>query len=238
MCADELEKRSFPLQHLTDFLHGLIVHFGYPGVFFVMVLGNMGMPAATEVVVPTAGALAEAGHFGPSGLVPAWIIVAIAATLGEIVGGSILYAVGYYGGLPFVRRYGKYVMFREKELERVHAFYARHGKLTVFWCRFIPFVRGVAAFPAGLSRMQKRFFVTYTAIGSAIFCFGLAYLGDIAGKNLDGIIAYVHDFALMIVLILVVLLAAGYLWWRAKGRQPQKDIAAPLPTVKPNKSRL
>ena len=192
-----------------------------------MALGNMGMPAGTEVIVPTAGALAEQGHFGAAGLIPAWILVAITATLGEIAGGSVLYAVGYYGGLPFVRRYGKYVMFRQHELDRVHAFYERHGKLTVFWCRFIPFVRGVAALPAGLSRMQKRFFITYTAIGSTIFCFGLAYLGEVAGKNIDGIIAYVHDFARIIIAVLALLCIGGYVWWRiAKARNPQKDIVA------------
>jgi membrane protein DedA with SNARE-associated domain len=190
-----------------------------------MLLGNMGMPAGTEVVVPTAGALAEQGHFGSSAVVPAWLLVAVTATLGEIVGGSILYAVGYYGGLPFVRRYGKYVMFREHELERVHAFYERHGRLTVFWCRFIPFVRGVAAFPAGLSRMQKRFFVTYTALGSAIFCFGLAYLGSVAGKNIDTIVSYVHDFALIIVAVVALLVVAGFIWWRTvKARNPRNDI--------------
>jgi membrane protein DedA with SNARE-associated domain len=208
-------------------LHDLVVHFGYSGLFVVMALGNMGMPAGTEVIVPTAGALAAQHHFGSAGFIPAWIVVAIVATLGEIVGGSILYAVGYYGGLPFVRRYGKYVMFREHELNRVHAFYERHGKLTVFWCRFLPFVRGVAAFPAGLSRMQKRFFVTYTALGSAIFCFGLAYLGDVAGKNIDGIVAYVHDFALIIVGVIALLILGGFVWWRiAKSRDPQNDIAA------------
>jgi membrane protein DedA with SNARE-associated domain len=208
-------------------LHELIVHFGYPGLFVVMALGNMGMPAGTEIVVPTAGALAGQGHFGTGGVVPAWLLVAITATLGEIAGGSILYAVGYYGGLPFVRRYGKYIMFREHELERVHAFYERYGKLTVFWCRFLPFVRGVSAFPAGLSRMQKRFFITYTAIGSTIFCVGLAYLGEVAGKNIDGILAYVHDFALIIVGVIVLLLIGGLVWWRtAKARGTRTDIVA------------
>jgi membrane protein DedA with SNARE-associated domain len=192
-----------------------------------MALGNIGMPAGTEIIVPTAGGLAAQGHFGTGGLIPPWILVALTATLGEIVGGSVLYAVGFYGGLPFVQRYGKYVMFRERELDRVHTFYERHGKLTVFWCRFIPFVRGVAAFPAGLSRMQKRFFITYTAIGSAIFCFGLAYLGDVAGKNIDGILAYVHDFALLIVAAVLVLVVGGIVWWRvAKARNPRKDIVA------------
>ena len=200
-----------------------------------MALGNMGLPAGTEVVVPTAGALAEQGHFGSGGVIPAWVLVAIIATLGEVVGGSILYAVGYYGGLPFVRRYGKYVMFREHELERVHAFYDRYGKLTVFWCRFLPFVRGVAAFPAGLSRMQKRFFVTYTAIGSAIFCFGLAYLGNFAGKNIDGIVAYVHSFALLIVGAIIAVAAAAFVWWRiAKRRAPASDTPPSQASVQPS----
>lgn len=198
-----------------------------------MALGNMGMPAGTEVVVPTAGALAEQGHFGTIGVIPAWLLVAIVATVGEIVGGSILYAVGFYGGLPFVRRYGKYIMFRERELERVHAFYDRYGNLTVFWCRFIPFVRGVAAFPAGLSRMKKRYFITYTAIGSTIFCFGLSYLGEVAGANIDGIVAYVHDFALVIVGGLVLLAIAGFVWWRiVKGRNARKEIASSRQPIK------
>lgn len=192
-----------------------------------MFLGNMGMPAGTEVVVPTAGALAAQGHFTALGPIPGWVLVAIVATVAEVAGGCALYAVGYYGGLPFVRRYGKYIMFREHELERVHAFYERYGKLTVFWCRFIPFVRGVAALPAGLSRMQKRYFLTYTAFGSAIFCFGLAYLGEYAGKRVDSIVGYVHEFGLLIAGITLVVLAAAFAWWRTvKIRRARKNVTA------------
>jgi alkaline phosphatase len=111
-------------------------------------------------------------------------------------------------------------MFRESELDRVHAFYERYGRLTVFWCRFIPFIRGVAAFPAGISRMPKRYFLVYTALGSGIFCFGLAGLGEFAGKRLDSIIEYVHSFGLLALAITLVLAVAGFVWWRvtrAKG---------------------
>jgi membrane protein DedA with SNARE-associated domain len=191
-----------------------------------MALGNMGLPMGTEVVVPTAGALAAQGHLPMLGPIPGWIIVALVATAAELFGGCVLYAVGYYGGLPFVHRYGKYVFFRERELERVHAFYERYGRLTVFWCRFLPFVRGISALPAGLSRMQKRYFLTYTALGSGIFCFLLAYLGQYAGTRVDSIIAYVHASALVIVIITVVLIAAAFIVWRiAKKRRTSKNIA-------------
>jgi membrane protein DedA with SNARE-associated domain len=215
------------MAHLTQIVHDLVVHFGYVGLFVVMFLGNMGAPAGTEIVMPTAGGLAAAGHFPGLTGIPTWILVALVATLAEVCGATTLYAVGYYGGVPFVKRYGKYVMFKEKELARVHGFYERFGTITVFWCRFVPFVRGVASFPAGISRMKKRYFVTYTAIGSAIFCFGLAYLGNMAGANLDAILAVVHKLALFIVALAVIAIAAGVFAWRTrKKKAAAADLAS------------
>jgi membrane protein DedA with SNARE-associated domain len=197
------------MEQLSAFFHALVVHFGYAGLFVVMFLGNIGMPTGTEIVMPSAGALAATGHLPGAGPLPAWAIVGAVGTLGELCGGLVLYYIGWYGGLPFVQRYGKYIRFREHELERVHAFYEKHGRSMVFWGRFIPFVRGVAALPPGISRMQKRYFLTYTALGSAIFCFGLALLGDLAGHNIDAITTYVHDFALMIGAGVLVVIAAA-----------------------------
>ncbi len=190
-----------------------------------MTAGNMGVPVGTEIVVPTAGALAGQGQFPSFGPIPAWVVVALVATLGEVVGGFVLYNVGYYGGVPFVRKYGKYVFFREGELARVHAFYERFGNNTVFICRFLPFVRGVAAFPAGISRMPKRYFITYTALGSGIFCFALAYLGETAGHNLDTIKTVLHDFSLVFVGVLVLLIVAAFIVWRARKRSAGKHAA-------------
>jgi membrane protein DedA with SNARE-associated domain len=210
------------MEHLGAYFHHLVVHFGYAGLFVVMFLGNLGMPTGTEVVMPTAGALTATGHLPGLGPIPGWVIVGAVGTLGEVCGGLMLYTIGWYGGLPFVHRYGKYVRFRENELERVHAFYEKHGSSMVFWCRFIPFVRGVAALPPGISRMPKRYFLTYTALGSALFCFGLAELGNVAGQNVDAITGYVHDFALAIGLGAAAIVAVGIGIWRARraGRAP------------------
>ena len=71
------------------------------------------------------------------------------------------------GSVPGALR--KVYRLQDSEVENVHGFYARFGRSTVFWSRFIPFVRGVASFPAGISRMQKRYFIC-AALGSAIFC--------------------------------------------------------------------
>lgn len=204
------------MEHLGAFVHALVVHFGYAGLFVVMALANIGIPAGAEIVMLTGGALAGAGHLPTIGDLPAWIFVGAVGTVGEVCGGLVLYTIGWYGGLAFVHRYGKYVRFREHELDRVHAFYEKYGRATVFWCRFVPFVRGIAALPPGISRMQKRYFITYTALGSGIFCFGLAYLGDAAGHNVDAIVAYVHAFAPVIVVGFVAFVAVAIVVWRSR----------------------
>ncbi|MBV8355121.1 MAG: DedA family protein, partial [Candidatus Eremiobacteraeota bacterium] len=171
--------------HLQATVLQLIHHYGYAGVFVVMVLGNLAVPVGTELVVPAAGAFAGAGHLN-------WPLVGAVATLGEVVGGLILYAIGWYAGAPVARRFGRR---GQHELERIHGFYERYGARTVFICRFIPFVRGLASLPPGVSRMQKRYFLTYHTLGSAIFCFGLAYLGNLAGRHLDDLVPFIHRFS-------------------------------------------
>jgi membrane protein DedA with SNARE-associated domain len=215
------------MAHLTQIFHDLVVHFGYAGLFVVMFLGNMGAPAGTEIVMPFAGALGAQGHFPGIPGFPTWVLVGLVGTIAEVCGATALYAVGYYGGVPFVERYGRYVGFKHSALVKVHGFYERFGTITVFWCRFIPFVRGVASFPAGLSRMQKRYFITYTALGSAIFCFGLAFLGNMAGNNIEAILGVLHKLTLAIVGLVAIALVAGFVIWRArKAKAGASDLAA------------
>jgi len=190
------------LEQISRFFLDLVDHLGYTGVFVVMMLGNTGLPVGTEIVMPAAGALSATRH------VMTWPLAALVGTIGELVGGSILYAVGYAGGRPFVLRYGRYLKLSEKKLDQFHAFYTRHGNVVVFVCRFLPFVRGVSALPAGVSQMSVAYFLAYTALGSAIFCFGLAYLGSILGSHFDTLTPQIHKFSLGIVVGLVALVVA------------------------------
>jgi membrane protein DedA with SNARE-associated domain len=206
------------LEHISHFFMSLIDKAGYPGLFLVMMLGNLGIPVGTELVVPAAGALAATGH-----LSNVWLAATV-ATAGEIVGGAILYAVGFAGGRPFVARWGKFLKLDEKKLDQFHMVYERYGNVVVFVCRFLPFVRGVSALPAGVARMQKRYFLVYTAAGSAIFCFALTYIGSLFGRHFDEISPQIHKYSTVavgaILVVLVAFVALRVVLLRRKAGQP------------------
>ncbi len=202
------------MEQITHFFLDIVDRAGYAGVFFVMVLGNIGIPVGTELVMPAAGALAASRH------VMSWQLAALVGTFGEIVGGSILYGIGYAGGRPFVASYGKYLKLDEKKLDAFHGFFERHGNVVVFVCRFLPFVRGVSALPAGVSRMQKRYFLIYTALGSTIFCFGLAYLGSLVGGHFNDFSPQIHKGSTALVALVVLGVIAFVAVRFARRRKP------------------
>jgi membrane protein DedA with SNARE-associated domain len=207
------------VEHVTHFFLGIIDKLGYAGLFIVMVLGNMGVPIGAEFVVTAAGALAATGH-----LSSVWL-TGLVATVGEVVGGTILYAIGYVGGEPFVARFGRYIKVDEKKLAMFHRFYERHGNAIVFFCRFLPFVRGFAALPAGVSRMPKRYFIAYTAAGSAVFCFGLAYIGSQFGAHFDEIAPVIHHFSTVFIALAVLAVAALVVWQVLRARRAARGAA-------------
>ena len=120
------------MESLSHYFLSLVDHAGLPGLFLALVLGNIGVPIGAELVVAAAGALVATGH-----LPNLWITIAVAVA-GEGTGAWILYAVGYYGGRPFVNRYGRYIKLDGDKYDTLHAFYERHGAKTVFSLSIYP----------------------------------------------------------------------------------------------------
>ena len=189
-----------------------IDHAGLGGLFIALVLGNIGAPVGSEVVLPTAGALVATGHLGNL-----WVAILV-AVLAELVGQGLGYAVGRFGGRPLVERYGKYVGFHHDRLDQVHAFFERWGSFAVFLCRFIPVLRGIDGIPAGIAEMDLAPFFLWTALGSTVFCGGLILLGNALGHHLDQILPLFHHYArlLLVVVVAAIVAATGIALLRRK----------------------
>jgi membrane protein DedA with SNARE-associated domain len=189
---------------LSSFFLNLVDHAGYVGLFAAMTLANIGAPVGSEIVLPAAGALAATGH-----LSSVWLAIAIAVAA-ELVGQSIAYAIGRFGGRPFIDRYGKFVHFHHAEMEKVERFFARYGKFAIFICRFVPVIRGIVGIPAGIAEMPLGPFYFWTFLGSLIFCGGLVLAGHALGAHAGEVIDGAKKYALLIAALVVVVVAAFF----------------------------
>jgi len=70
-------------------------------------------------------------------------------------------------------------------------------------------VRTFIAFPAGVARMAMGKFLIYTFVGSFIWCWALAWVGQRLGEHWDTLGTYFHRFDALIVAAVL----AGAAWW-------------------------
>ena len=189
------------MEHISSFFLTLVDHVGYLGLYIAMTAGNIGAPVGSEVIIPAGGALVATGHL--PAFYGVWGVI-IVSVLGEVSGGTIAYAIGRYGGRPFVHKYGHYVMFHEEEMGKVDRFFAKYGSFAIFICRFIPVIRGIVGIPAGITRMALAPYYLWYFLGSLGFCTILAYVGHALGKNLDTIVPLLHKFSLVVAVLIVL----------------------------------
>ena len=211
------------LSGITDALTSLIGDHGLYAVFGLMLVDAV-LPAASELIMVYGGAVAAGAFAGQdivlfgreldSGL-PAYLAVALAGTVGYVLGSILGWAIGLYGGRPFVERHGRWLHFGPERLERADRLFERYGDLTVLVGRVVPVVRSFVAIPAGIARMPLGRYTLLTIPGSAVWCFGLAGIGWALGANWEHFhdaFKYV-DYAVAAALVL----ALGYLClrWRS-----------------------
>ncbi|MGB8798685.1 MAG: DedA family protein [Candidatus Aquilonibacter sp.] len=200
------------MEHFQQIAISLIDHYGYGGLFFVLVLGNIGAPVGAEILMPLAGALTATGH-----LPYLWLTIVV-SVLGELGGGTIGYAIGRFGGRPLVDRYGRYVHLTHANLDRVHGFFERYGSFAIFVCRFVPVIRGIISIPAGLAEMNLLHFYLWYALGSAVFCGALVWLGVALGDHLDAIVPLIHKTGLIALLLALAAIVVVWIVMRQRRR--------------------
>ena len=210
------------------FLTSLYGAVGYLGVMLAMAIESAMIPLPSELILPMAGwMVSDATKIEPLTHSPwgFWIVVVV-ATLGNTLGSLIAYAIGAYGGRPFLERYGKYLLIREHEIEIADRFFADHGAATVFFGRLLPIVRTFISFPAGVTRMPLPKFVLYSTAGAVPWSIALVFAGTKLGENWQNIRHALQPFDMLI----AVLVVAGVLLllWMRLGRPgwPKKDAGA------------
>jgi membrane protein DedA with SNARE-associated domain len=209
---------AFIDQIVIPFLASLYGAVGYLGVLVAMAIESAMIPIPSELILPFAGFMvSDPAKIEPltNGPWSFWIVVVV-ATLGNTLGSLVAYAIGAWGGRPFLERYGKYLLIRPHEIEIAERFFARWGAQTAFFSRLLPIVRTFISFPAGVARMPVRTFVLYSTAGAFIWSTVLVWAGVQLGQRWTEIRRALQPFDLVIAVVAVVGLAA--LLWLRLGR--------------------
>ena len=204
----------------SSFTSQVASHGAY-AVFLLMAIDAV-FPAASELVMLYAGAvaagvLASAHHVSLFGAkigfgFGAFVVMALAGTLGYFVGSLVGWWIGRYGGRPLLERRGRWFHLTPAKLDRAERWFARWGNVGVLIGRLAPVVRSFVSIPAGAFEMPLGAYSFYTLVGSAIWAFAIAGAGYGLGTSYE---SFNHGFRYAEYAVVAgVLLGAAYLVYR------------------------
>lgn len=184
---------------MDSFVINLISNYGYLGMFIGMVLEAVIIVIPSELILATGGILAGRKIFSFWG---AFLIGLLGSTFCAIV----IYFMGYFGGIPFIKKYGKYFFMRESDVEKSDSWFQKYGLIAALIGRNFPIIRTLISLPIGIMRLSFIKFLIYTLIGSIPWTFVFVYVGYALGNNWIIINEYVSKLKLPIKILLFLLL--------------------------------
>jgi membrane protein DedA with SNARE-associated domain len=211
------------LAGITSTFESHIATQGAYAVFVLMAIDAV-FPAASEVVMLYAGAVAAGVFPGTHHVslfgakvgfgIGAFIVMALAGTLGYFAGALIGWWVGLRGGRRLIERRGRWLHVTPERLDRAEQWFRRWGNVGVLVGRVTPVIRSFVSIPAGVFEMRLAPYALYTVIGSAVWSFAIAGVGYGLGssyKSFDNGFKYV-EYAI----VAGVLVLAAYLIYRLR----------------------
>lgn len=198
---------------MSSLLLNAISEYGYFGMFLAMILEAVIIVIPSELILATGGILASQNIFSFFGALLTGII-------GSVFCAIIIYLMGYFGGRPFIDKYGKYFFMKKEDIEKAEAWFQKYGMLASFIGRNFPIVRTFISLPIGMMHLSFWPFVLYTTLGSIPWTFAFVYVGYSLGNNWVILQEYTSRLKVPIY-ILLFLLIAHYIYRKIKEKNKQ-----------------
>jgi membrane protein DedA with SNARE-associated domain len=193
-----------------------VAHYGYAAIFFLLLLGIVGLPVPDEWLLTFAGYLIYKHQLAP---IPAYA----SASLGSMCGITVSYWLGRSLGLFILHHYGRFFHVTPEEIEKVHDWFGRFGRWTLLMGYFIPGVRHLTAVVAGTSKLRPIAFAIFAYSGALIWAATFISIGFFFGDHWTQVLDQVHRHLRLFTVIALILLALYLLWHyrrfkRARGK--------------------
>lgn len=196
---------------MIDRLLGFIALFGSWGYLIIFLAAFLESSAFLwlfvpgETVVIIAGLLASRGYLEIGDCIT---VISLGAVLGDTVG----YSLGRIFGRGYFERHGRLLFIKAKHLEKADGYFHRHGGKTIFFGRFIGFLRAMAPFAAGVSKMPYGRFLIFNISGGILWAITFTLLGYFFGFSWQAIENWAGKAGAFAFFFLLVILGFGYLY--------------------------
>jgi membrane protein DedA with SNARE-associated domain len=176
----------------------------------LLIFGIVGLPIPDETLLTFTGYLIYRGELSMP-------LAFAAAAAGSASGMTISYTLGRSFGLALLHRFGKHVHLTPERLARAHAWFERigHWALTVGY--FIPGVRHLTAYAAGMTEVAPHQFALFAYTGTVLWVTAFLSLGYFLGERWKEVELHIERYLVGLSIALAVLLG-GYWIWRKWGR--------------------
>jgi membrane protein DedA with SNARE-associated domain len=193
---------------MSNFIYSVLMALSSLG-YFGIALGLMIEIIPSEIVLGYGGYLISKGVLN-------YPLAVISGVIGGTIAQLFLYWAGYYGGRPFLERYGKYVLIKKKHIDVAEQWFEKYGAGVIFSARFIPVVRHAISIPAGIAKMSSSKFILYTVAAILPWTILFLYLGEVLGKNWANIKTYAEPYVIPFIIAAVIIGIIYYLIKRKK----------------------
>jgi membrane protein DedA with SNARE-associated domain len=196
---------------------GWITQYGYLAIFLLLVFGIVGLPVPDETLLTFTGYLVFKGGLS--------LPLAYGAALaGSLCGITLSYTLGRTFGLTLIHRYGRYVRITEEHVNKAHAWFARVGHWGLTFGYFVPGVRHLTAYAAGMSDVEAPQFALFAYSGGCLWVAAFLGLGYFLGERWRAVEKTIEHYFSTGAFTLAILVAAYFLWrtlLRARRRRAQ-----------------
>lgn len=204
------------IERLSGYI-ALLGNWGYFLIFLAAFLESsafLGILVPGETIVIIAGLLASRGYLEIGDCIT---IISLGAVLGDTAG----YGLGRVFGREYFERHGSLLLIKAKHLEKVDGYFQRHGGKTIFFGRFIGFLRAMAPFAAGISKMPYGRFLIFNVTGGILWAIIFTLLGYFFGVSWQAIENWAGRAGAFVFFLLLVIIGFSYLYGVLLKRQAE-----------------
>ncbi|MBM7654368.1 DedA family protein [Neobacillus cucumis] len=178
-------------------LNHLIEHFGYLGIIIALVGGIIGLPIPDEVLLTYVGYNVFAGKL-------VYLPSLVCAYFGASIGITLSFILGIVLGAPFLHKFGPKLHISETKIDRTKKLFNKYGPLLLLIGFFIPGVRHITAYLAGINNYSYKKFALFAYLGALLWCFTFITLGRLLGGNWVYVGMYFSRYSIYIIALFVL----------------------------------